>query len=175
MIDLNELEEYARSIYGDNSKIPWQLDMDKDYFFDTIFGYLGECFEALPNKKKAERSVHIIVSTVYYYIWGVENRSLKRSKDKLQEREKAIEKKVSDFKEILWDDYRDDDPLYKLIEILDDMKKHPWRYAKIPDHVPEAELSRGYVIDTIVSTLSTRLDQKKCVNAAKKTIKNLPK
>ncbi len=174
MIDLNELEKYARD-HCRQTFDDWDIDMQQDEFIDHIFGELGECLEVLPTEEKAQRSIKIIISQVYYYLYGVDKRALKKIKDKLRDGKKTIEKQVDNFIKILYDDFPSDTQGYDLLTILKDMKKNVWKYAKPPENIPVAEFTRENVKKTIIHSLSQRLDQRKCVNAVKRLLKKLPK
>ena len=165
MVDLTELEEYAKLLPH------YQLE---GLIIDSIFGELGGCLKNLDTQEKAERAIGGIYGSIYYYLYAVNNKATKKVKDKVQEREKALKKKTSDFIELL-DTFVEGSKPNQLRTLLEDMEENPWQYAKIPDFYPEVDLqTKEYVKDRILLALNRRLDERNCLNAIKRLITKLP-
>lgn len=168
MVDITNLEEYAKA-HLDRSKEEWDIELSIDDLVGLVFDEVGECIDDF-NQRKAEQSIRIILDTLYYYQYGKENTALKKIKDAARDHEKAIKHKVKNFKDILNDGGFDVDELH---QILDDMYQNPYKYAKTPEKLSEAELSKEYVKNTIIMALTVKLNEKLCVRKASRLIKKL--
>lgn len=168
MADVSSLEESARHYLAISIK-EWEIELSADDLIDLVFNEVGECLAGF-DQSRAERSVKIVLHTLYYFQHGRENKALKKIKDAARDHEKSVKKKVRRLKDILWEDGHD---VERLHDILDDMLESPYRYAKLPKTIPEAELSREYAKDTIIMALSVRLDCRLCVRKAGRLIDKL--
>lgn len=107
-------------------------------------------------QKRAEIAFHIIYSSIYYYQYYMENKDDKVKK-KFSAEEQKIKKKVKEFIEILEPNNQENTEQNKLLSLLEDMQKNPYKYAKVPKVIPTAKIDVRYVKDTIVQALSDRL------------------
>ena len=171
LIDFDELANYLKIQITFNYELQ---EMNKDTLINLILGELRTCIESLHTQDKAKSSLLIIFNLIYDYQLYRETKFTSKYREKVQRKNKSYERliisKAEELQEILYQGYNVNTPQYELIKLLNDVKKEPFKYAKLPDEVPE-DFSITRMKSNIIMALSEKFNNKKCKNRLDKLFK----
>jgi hypothetical protein len=173
MIDLEKLESYLKE-YLDT--LEWNFyEVTKEEFLDFIMGNFGACLEQCKSQERAEHTMDVIASSLYYYQDGCENKFIKMAKEEYSRYDERARAKVRSVIELIEPDTTSSK---QLIALLTDMYQRPSCYTKHRP-TPTKQLKKEELIKDIIesfylSSTAIKKTPKICVNITKKIFKKLP-